>query len=181
MKLNQLSEILKSKEILVGLFLVLGLVTIVLFLWLGTKQVGWNDKIFPGKTDVKKLKEILGEPLRVQEKADRKIYYFDSGNKFRPNSVEVQENKVVLVIEPIIKSSKGELSRYKQNLADKEQILYGKYGSGTPAYIWPRSGILIFGNEETKEIFEIWYFKPMKLEKFIQTYPEFSLTPKEIF
>lgn len=137
------------------------------------RQIPWKAQVIPGQTNIKKLNSLLGNPL----KTENSTYYYPSINPKRPHLVEVSQDKVALVREQVIAKEKGQMKDYVESLGQPDAILYGEHEFAAPGHFWGKRGLLVFGNDNSGIILEIWYFEPSTLEDFLLKYPELKKEP----
>ena len=188
--LTQIARIIKSEATLIVLAIIsIGLFTLGIFaiiqrepekIQIASGQVPWQDQILAGKSTSYELESKLGKPIKIQTQDKRSSYFYPSGSQQRFNEIEIDQNVIQLIKEQVVANEKGNLNDFLVKFGQPEKILYGKHGIAAPAYFWGEKGIVVFGNPTSGLIVEIWYFKPITLMVFLQKYPEFQLTPKEI-
>lgn len=137
-----------------------------------TPQIAWRNDILPGVTTKEELQSKLGNPIKTQTGNNETTYLYSSTNQYRPHEVEIFEDSVSLIKEQIIGKEKGSLNTYIQNYGQVEAILYGEHGIIAPGHFWGSRGLLVFGNDNDGTIIEIWYFKPVDLDSFLNQHPE---------
>lgn len=172
-RLSQIAQLVKNQIFIISLIF-LALLIFALFIFRLTTRpapyegVRWINSITPGQTTTEQLKKSLGEPL---SQSGNTLNY-SSSNQYRPITINTTNDKVSLIIEPVIKTEKGQLSDFIKLLGQPEAIVYGEHQAAAPGHFWGAKGILVFGNPISNIILEIWYFPPTTLDSFLVQYPD---------
>ncbi len=182
LSLTKIAKVVKSELFLI----VIAIVSISLFLLFvftfksknnqpktENQQVSWRGQILPGQTDTKKLNSIVGNPAKIENST----YYYSSTNPKRPHQVEVAGDKVALIKEQVIGKEKGLMKDYIASLGQPEAIVYGNHDIAAPGHFWGNKGIIVFGNDNSGLIIEIWYFEPTTLDEFLAKHPDLKKEP----
>lgn len=181
--LTQVARLIKSELVLVSI-IVLAIVIFALAIFGFISQdktpktppgTAWQDKIYPGNTNVQQLESTLGQPQATREENGQIKYFYSSGNEFLPHEVSLSNNTVSIIKEQVIGTEKGNLDDYRQKFAPEENKIFGEHGTAAPGYFWGQRGILVFANQFDGTIMEIWYFEPTTISRFLSSYPELSL------
>lgn len=137
----------------------------------------WLGKIAPGNTTSEELKNKVGRPLETKIENSKIIYSYPTSNEKRQTKIDIAQDVVQLIQEPVIAKEKGILNDYISKFGNPEKVLYGKYSYASPANFWGDKGLIVFGNPISGLIIEVWYFAPTSLDEFLRNYPEFTLEP----
>lgn len=182
MNLSQTAKIARSNLFLI----VLGVFSVTIFTLFiiatlnskpAYKGISWENQVFPGQTTVQQLKKSLGEPIRVDSDAGQITYFYPTTNENRPVAVQITNETVQKIKEPVIAKEKGSLKNYISDLGKPEAIFYGDHGFAAPGNFWGSKGIMVFGNDISGLIVEVWYFPPTNTESFLQQNPSLSVDP----
>lgn len=184
--LTKIARVLKNEWFLLVLALLsLTLISLTVAAYLNkSKQyrgVMWQNNITPGETTTEDLGNKLGGPIKTAVENDKLIYFYESGNEFRPHEVEIFQDKVNIIKEQVIADEKGSLNDYLSKFGQPERILYGQHGYAAPANFWGSKGIIVFGNAESGKILEIWYFPPTTPDQFLAENSGFDLEIPQAF
>ncbi len=172
LKLVRIAKFVRSEVFLIGISaVVLIIVGLSVFSFFSrTKQypgVKWQNGIIPGQTTITELTKALGSPEKTESTAGATLYFYPTSNKNRPDQLEIRNDKVQIIKEPVIAKEKGTLNDFIQQLGQPEAILYGQHGLAAPGNFWGSKGIMVFGNSYSGLVVEIWYFPPTTLSQFL--------------
>lgn len=140
------------------------------------QNLGYENKIFPGKTTKDQVKSKLGDPLRVETDGNFEEYVYPTENKFREDEIAFSGETVSVVKEQVLGQEKGTLYSYQNELGPEEAIFYSDHSQFAPGYFWGAKGIMVFGSKYDGAITEIWYFNPTSKEDFLSNNTGFSET-----
>ncbi len=135
-----------------------------------SSSTSWQG-VSPGITTKSQLETILGKPIKSETKDNKVIYYYQSSNQYRPNTIDLANDKVTLIKEQIIGPNRPNLQDYITKYGQSEGLLYGQYGAIAPGSFWGPQGLLVFAGQNDGSILEIWYFPPISLNQFLNLYP----------
>ncbi|MCR4324705.1 MAG: hypothetical protein NUV69_03380 [Candidatus Curtissbacteria bacterium] len=179
--LNRISIFLKKESPLLLLGLAsLFITSVFLFNLLGKPsddEVKWLGKVTPGKTTEEELRQAVGEPIKIEQQNGKTIYVYPTTNENRQTTVEIENDKVQLIEEPVIAKEKGSLNGYIAKFGQPEALIYGQHGFAAPGHFWGSKGVIVFGNPISSLIVEIWHFPTTNLATFLQQHPELRTEP----
>lgn len=127
----------------------------------------WKEGIVPGETSASELVKKLGEPTKKEVVNNKNVYYYETDSQYRPNKIEIEKEKVKIIKEEVIAKEEGILQDYISKYGKPESVVYGKQLEVAPGHFWGSQGIMVFANDQTGLIFEIWYFAPTKLDALL--------------
>ncbi len=142
------------------------------------------EGISPQLTTKKDLEKKLGQPLSTGQEEGFLIYYYPSQTPGWPTKVYLsfQENKVELVKEYFPGPVKT-YNQFMEKLGTPDQELYGPHeGAGFLVFVFNQKGVALIANPDSGLVLEIWYFTPITLGEFLETWGKgLSLTPSKLF
>jgi hypothetical protein len=124
--------------------------------------------ITPGQTTTQELSQLLGAPDPKQSDfSSNKLAYPREGGGPVHDAIIDNNQKVTLFKQ---RALTGNLKTYTDKYGTSEGIYYGPEAEvGFKTYVWATKGIAVVASANDGTIFEIWYFKPISLEIFLQT------------
>lgn len=180
-KLTQIARIIKNHAILI---IGATLVAIILPLSLIGRitniktppygGVKWQGSIIPNQTNTEDLVKQVGNPTRVEGNT----YFYPTNNEYRQVSIELSNDTVELVKEPVIGDEKGSLQDYMREFGQPDKLLYGEHETAAPGHLWSAKGVIVFANPLSGLILEIWYFAPTDPSTFSSQHPELRSEPE---
>lgn len=186
--LSQVSKLVKSELTLI----IIGLISALIFAFAiysfsqkpkpqtQPQQASWQN-IYAGTTSERELTSTLGPPNKKDTANDLQTYYYPTENEYRPNTVEIKENKVSIIKEQITPNQSINLSEFSAKYGPSENTLYGHYGTIAPGYFWSRHGLLVFAGQNEGNVLEIWYFAPTTLGNFLESNSDLETEEPERF
>lgn len=134
----------------------------------------WNDLI-PGVSSQENVVNELGQPKAV----DGNTLLFNSKSVTKDNQVVIEGGTAVFFKVDIAPTEKRTSDEIASKYGVAQKTLYGPDSvNGFYLFVYPSNGIAYVGNPNTKDITEIWYFKPTTINDFMDKWAEdYFLTP----
>lgn len=123
--------------------------------------------IQPGITTSSEVNKILGKPIKQNEIDGKILEEFASSNKYRNNTVIVQNGVATLIKEIITSADNKRADDFIREFGTAPNKLYGQDpNSNFNLYVYPINGIAYLGHEDGT-LLEIWYFQPTNIGNFM--------------
>lgn len=145
-------------------------------------SVSWRG-ITAGQSTQVELEEKLGKPETVETKETLQVLSYPSGNKYRPHTIILSENKVAFIKEQIIDQKSKNLKEYIQKYGQPDEVFYSPLSKvGYEVYGYLKLGLVVNANPNDGIILEIWYFTPTDSSDFLKHWGgNLSKTPPKGF
>lgn len=128
--------------------------------------------ILPGSTTQDSVNEILGFPVKTEEKDGVTISEYSSTNQYRNHVVTFENGVAVLIKEMVISKEEKTADSVINQFGKAPYILYDQDPTAVfNLYVYPGNGIAYLGGE-TGTLLEVWYFKPTTIDSFISKFGE---------
>jgi hypothetical protein len=123
----------------------------------------WNG-LTPGVSSQEDVTNKLGKPKVV----DGNTFSFNSQNPNNDNQVVFEKGTANFFKEYVVPSEKRTSDEITSKYGVAQNILYGPDSvNGFYLFVYPSNGIAYIGSPNTKDVLEIWYFKPTTIDDFI--------------
>lgn len=132
-----------------------------------TSNVASYKSLIPGESTENDVNNLLGYPVKVDQTDSVKIAEYKSTNPYRNHIVEFENKQISLIKEVVNKEDNKNADSIKSKYGLAPYILYNQYPTSTfNLYVYPKNGIAYLGHEDGT-LLEIWYFKPIEIDEFI--------------
>lgn len=125
-----------------------------------------------------KINELLGYPVASTASGEFKVNNYRSSNEYRTNELTIKRGEVDFIREVVNPGDNKNADDLRNLYGAADIILYEKSSNSYfDLYIYQKKGIAYLGHKDGG-ILEIWYFKPMDIDSFIENYaPNYQKIP----
>jgi hypothetical protein len=123
----------------------------------------WNT-LTPGVSSQQDVINKLGKP----KSTNGRTLSFGSQNPNIDNQVFIENGVASFFKEIVSPTEKITSDKITSEYGTAQNVLYGPdSASGFYLFVYPANGVAYLGNPNTKDVIEIWYFKPTTIDDFI--------------
>jgi hypothetical protein len=122
------------------------------------------SKIKPEKSTVEDVKKIVGSPKSEQKSGNKTLLQYATPIANLDNTVAIENDKVVYVIEKVYGDYKGTYPEFKSRNGEPDLILFR---DGYPWSVYLEEGVAI--EHDSRDIGTMLYFAPMSKDEFMNS------------
>lgn len=150
----------------------------------GGEKSNYFNKVRVGRTTLKEVKDIYGEPSRITSLGGADVYLYPAAKApFMHQVVFSRERgKVLLVNEFVGSDSTLTLNDFIKRYRQYDRELFTTWGEDSRVYVFSKSGLLIHVDAPSGRVIEVGYFSPDQESEMMQIMGKYLLKePPEHF